>query len=56
MYLYNNETSKAVACATLSVSEVTDEEEVKYYENLIEESDTTATDTPVETLQEESSW
>ena len=39
-------------------SEVTDEEEVKYYENLIGESDTTATDTPVETLQEqeESSW
>ena len=56
VYLYNNETSKAVACATLS--EVTDEEEVKHYENLIEESDTTATDTPVETLQEqeESSW
>ena len=44
VYLYNNE-SKPVACATLS--EVTDEEEVKYYENLIEESDTTATETPV---------
>jgi hypothetical protein len=48
VYLYNNE-SKAVACATLS--EVTDEEEVKYYENLVT-SDTaaaeeTATETPV---------
>ena len=48
VYLYNNE-SKPVACATLS--EVTDEEEVKYYENLVT-SDTaaaeeTATETPV---------
>jgi hypothetical protein len=42
--MYNNE-SEPVACATLS--EVTDEEEVNYYENLIEESDTTATETPV---------
>jgi hypothetical protein len=44
VYLYNNE-SKPVACATLS--EVTDEEEAEYYDNLIEESDTTATESPV---------